>query len=48
MKEVNLPGPNITLKDAIALFKTKGLEMGDLVTLLGKSVSTILISIGFS
>lgn len=35
MKEVNLPGPNITLKDAIALFKTKGLEMGDLVTLLG-------------
>lgn len=35
IKEVNLPGPDITLKDAIALFKTKGLELEDLVTLLG-------------
>lgn len=35
IKEVNLPGPNISLKDAIALFKIKGLEIDDLVTLLG-------------
>eukprot|EP01018_Ginkgo_biloba_P003017 Gb_18537 [translate_table: standard] len=34
-KKVNLPAPNITARNAVALFKSKGLEASDLVTLLG-------------